>query len=354
MPALVPNAAGYHRLWSHKAYKAARPTEIALMLAGSGAVEGSIRWWCRDHRAHHRYVDTPRDPYAVTNGFFYAHIGWMLIKQDKSKIGRADISDLNQDPMIRVQHKYYVLFALLMGFIFPSVVAGYLWGDYRGGFYLAGVARLVFVHHSTFFVNSLAHYWGDQTYSDGHTAKNSVITALLTLGEGYHNFHHEFPSDYRNGLQWYHWDPTKWLIRGLSWLKLTFRLRRFPMNEIRKGEVQMRQRELDSDAQKLAWGPPDEELPLWTRARVKEETVTGAQLLILDNYVLDVGRFRERHPGGVALIANNLGDDITEKFTGATYRHSNAAHNLSQTFRVGRVLSVEEEAAAAAAAGVES
>jgi hypothetical protein len=89
--------------------------------------------------------------------------------------------------------------ALVFGFLVPTLVCGLGWGDYRGGFFIAGVARLVFVHHSTFFVNSLAHYWGDSAFSDGHTAKNSVVTAVLTIGEGYHNFHHEV----RHAVQWF-------------------------------------------------------------------------------------------------------------------------------------------------------
>lgn len=122
-------------------------------------------------------------------------------------------ADLNADPLIRFQHKWYLPLALFMGFGLPSLICGYFWGDYYGGFFIGGVLRLVGVHHSTFFVNSLAHYAGEATYTDGHTARNSFITALLTLGEGYHNFHHEFPNDYRNGIEWYQFDPTKVFIK---------------------------------------------------------------------------------------------------------------------------------------------
>ena len=129
------------------------------------------------------------------------------------------------DPWIAWQHKWYLPIALLAGFVFPTVVAGALWGDYTGGYFYAAVARLVFVHHSTFCVNSLAHYAGSATYTDGHTARNSIITALVTMGEGYHNFHHEFPNDYRNGIEWYQYDPTQWFIRCV---RGTSELRRAP------------------------------------------------------------------------------------------------------------------------------
>ncbi|CAG8759362.1 36976_t:CDS:2, partial [Racocetra persica] len=136
--------AGYHRLWAHRSYKASRPLEIFLVFAASGAVEGSIRWWCRDHRAHHRWTDTELDPYNAHRGFFYSHLGWMLLKQNPYRMGRADISDLSADPLIMFQGKYYGVFALVLGFIFPTIVAGYGWGDWRGGFYYAAIARLVF------------------------------------------------------------------------------------------------------------------------------------------------------------------------------------------------------------------
>jgi hypothetical protein len=114
------NEAGYHRLWAHRTYKATLPIRFLLCLAGSGAFEGSIRWWCRDHRAHHRYTDTDRvfdfdfvltkkDPYSARKGIFYSHIGWMLLKQDPKKIGKADISDLNSSRLVRWQHRNYLM-----------------------------------------------------------------------------------------------------------------------------------------------------------------------------------------------------------------------------------------------------
>jgi cytochrome b involved in lipid metabolism len=321
-------------------------------------------------------VDTVRDPYSAIKGFFYAHIGWMLIKQDKENIGRADITgacgaalalvapalieprtcvaadiavpqpvtpqfnacsqpsplppapflcsaDLNTDPICRLQHKYYLLLAPLMGLVVPTIACGLLWGDYWGGYFIAGVARLVMVHHSTFFVNSLAHYAGAATYTDGHTARNSWITALLTLGEGYHNFHHEFPNDYRNGecggrtfnaaacgqgstlsvgsytpppaltaprshratsvtlpigsslpshpacagIEWYQYDPTKLFIRACAALGCAYDLNVFPQNEVDKGVLQMRQKALDVDKLRVDWGPTAAALPVWTRAQ---------------------------------------------------------------------------------------
>lgn len=329
--------AGYHRLWAHRCYKAHPIVEWILMFAGSGAVEGSIRWWSRDHRAHHKYVDSSKDPYTITKGFWHAHIGWMLVKQDKTKIGRSDISDLNASYMCRFQHKNYGAMALLFGFIVPTVVAGLGWGDWRGGFFIAGVARLVFVHHSTFCVNSLAHYVGEETYTDGHTAKNSFITALVTVGEGYHNFHHEFPSDYRNGVRWYQYDPTKWVIRALSFIGGTYDLKRFPSNEILKGAVQMKQKRLNEKKGQLSWGPDVTTLPVWSWDKIKRRVADGEKLVVLDGCVVDCTAFGRSHPGGDKIINAHVGEDVSSMFRGDVYRHSNAAHNLQRMFRVATV-----------------
>ena len=125
--------AGYHRLWAHKSYDANFITRFVLMLAGSGALQGSIKWWCGGHRVHHRFTDTPKDPYNSHGGFWYAHVGWMLIKPDPANHAKSDIRDLNADPIIRFQHTYYLFVGPFMAFVFPTLVAGLGWGDWMGG-----------------------------------------------------------------------------------------------------------------------------------------------------------------------------------------------------------------------------
>eukprot|EP01117_Protostelium_nocturnum_P010619 TRINITY_DN381_c0_g1_i1.p1 TRINITY_DN381_c0_g1~~TRINITY_DN381_c0_g1_i1.p1 ORF type:complete len:463 (+),score=150.33 TRINITY_DN381_c0_g1_i1:79-1467(+) len=325
--------AGYHRYWSHRSYNATTPLKIYLSLVGAGAVEGSIRWWSRDHRAHHRYTDTDKDPYSVKKGLFYAHIGWMLIKQNPKKIGRADITDLNNDPIVRFQHKYYLPLALFFGFIFPTLVAGLGWGDWAGGYFFAGVLRLVFVHHATFCVNSLAHWLGDQPFDDRHSPKNHFITALCTLGEGYHNFHHEFPTDFRNAIKFYQYDPTKWFISALKAVGLASNLKTFSENEVQKGMVQMEQKKLNEKSSKLDWGLPLDKLPV-VEFEEYEEMAQHEPLILVSGIVHNVGKFINEHPGGKALIASGIGKDMTAAFNGGIYEHSNAAHNLLSTMRV--------------------
>ena len=128
-----------------------------------------------------------RDFHAdIIQGLLYSHFGWMLMKQNPKRIGRTDISDLNEDPIVIWQHKHYLKVVAFMGLIFPCLVAGFGWGDYFGGFIYAGILRIFFVQQATFCVNSLAHWLGDQPFDDRNSPRDHLVTALVTLGEGYH------------------------------------------------------------------------------------------------------------------------------------------------------------------------
>ena len=327
--------AGYHRLWAHTSYSATLPLRAFLAFVGGGAVEGSIRWWARDHRAHHRYTDTEKDPYSVRKGLIYSHFGWMLMKQNPKRIGRTDISDLNEDPVVVWQHKHYLKVVLFAGLIFPTLVAGIGWGDYFGGFIYAGILRIFFVQQATFCVNSLAHWLGDQPFDDRNSPRDHVITALVTLGEGYHNFHHEFPSDYRNAIEWWQYDPTKWSIWVSKKLGLAFDLKQFRSNEIEKGRIQQQQKKIDQKRAKLDWGVPLDQLPVLEWDDYVEQAKNGRGLIAVAGVVHDVSDFINDHPGGKAMIKSGIGKDATAMFNGGVYMHSNAAHNLLSTMRVG-------------------
>lgn len=222
--------AGYHRLFSHKAYQAHPVINFIMAMLGCACFEGSVLEWCTDHRNHHRYVDTEKDPYNINQGFWHAHIGW-LIHLDTSKRDFSNVTDLSESAILRFQHKYFSVLALFMGFVVPTLIAS-LWGDALAGFIVVGVFRTAFNHHSTFFINSLCHWAGKRTYTREQTARDNWLTALVTMGEGFHNFHHQFPLDYRNGVRFFHYDPTKWLIYGLSKLGLARDLRRIPDHKI--------------------------------------------------------------------------------------------------------------------------
>ncbi|RDW67045.1 acyl-CoA desaturase-2 [Coleophoma crateriformis] len=326
---------GYHRLWSHSSYSACLPLRIFLAAMGGGAVEGSIRWWSRDHRAHHRYTDTDKDPYSVRKGFIYSHIGWMVLKQNPKRIGRTDISDLNDDPVVVWQHRNYIKTVVVMGMVFPCMVCGLGWGDWFGGFIYAGLLRIFVVQQATFCINSLAHWIGEQPFDDRNSPRDHAITALATLGEGYHNFHHEFPSDYRNAIQWYQYDPTKWTIWIWKQLGLAYDLKEFRSNEIEKGRLQQLQKKLDQKRQTLDWGTPIEQLPVIDWDDYQAEVKNGRALIAVAGVIHDVTGFIKDHPGGKALITMGIGKDATAIFNGGVYNHSNAAHNLLSTMRVG-------------------
>ena len=222
--------AGYHRLFSHRTHKAKWPLRLFYALFGAGAFQNSAIKWCSDHRRHHLVTDTEDDPYSVLKGFFWAHIGWVMVAgEEEARVEKVD--DLENDPILAFQDRYVFVLGFLVGMVFPGLLGyAFLGGlaGFLGGFIWGGLFRVVIVHHATFLINSAAHTWGTQPYSTANTSRDSPFLSLLTYGEGYHNFHHTFQADYRNGHKWYHWDPTKWWIRGFSWVKLTTGLHKIP------------------------------------------------------------------------------------------------------------------------------
>jgi stearoyl-CoA desaturase (delta-9 desaturase) len=214
---------GYHRLFAHRAFKASRTLTFLSLFFGAAAFEQSALMWASQHRDHHRFVDTPKDPYNIKQGFWYAHMGWMLFWCQETDY--SNVRDLAADPLIAHQHRYYLLWAAGAGILLPLAI-GAATGHLLGALILVVAARLTFVHHSTFCINSVCHTFGRATYDIDSTARDHWLVALITFGEGYHNFHHRFASDYRNGVRWYHWDPSKWLIALLSWVGLARQLYR--------------------------------------------------------------------------------------------------------------------------------
>jgi stearoyl-CoA desaturase (delta-9 desaturase) len=221
---------GYHRLFSHAAYKAAAPLRAFYLAFGAASVQNSALAWCADHRTHHAHTDTDEDPYNINRGFWWAHIGWVLFKAPQAK--KLELcKDLQRDPLVVFQHRHYVPLALAFGLLLPMGI-GAFWGDAIGAGLVAGFLRLVLQWHATFSINSLTHTVGSQPFGDKTSARDSFWVALVTLGEGYHNFHHRFQIDYRNGVRWYHFDPTKWWVWTCARVRLARNLRRVPKDRI--------------------------------------------------------------------------------------------------------------------------
>jgi len=209
---------GYHRLWSHRTYEAHPALKWILAVMGGMSIQNSIIIWSARHRIHHRDVDdNDKDPYSIGRGFWFAHIGWMLRDYPSGTIDYSVVRDLEKDPVAAWQHRWYWTLVWTTNLALPLFL-GWLTGDVMGMFLLVGVARLVVSHHFTFFINSLAHMWG---------------------GEGYHNYHHLFQSDYRCGIRWWHLDINKWFISTCALLGLVKNRKRAPQFKILRARLNM-------------------------------------------------------------------------------------------------------------------
>jgi stearoyl-CoA desaturase (delta-9 desaturase) len=223
--------AAYHRYYAHRCYTLSKPAEGMLLFLATLATQGSALQWAHDHRRHHRFVDTDDDPYSITKGFWYAHVLWLFEKS--VAVDPREVPDLATNRLVVFQHRWAGTLSILSNLVVSGAI-GWLLDDLLGAFVLVWWTRLMLSHHLTWFVNSLAHCWGERTYSKEHSAVDNYVLALLTVGEGYHNYHHTFPSDYRNGVRWYHFDPTKWTIWTLSKLGLAGGLKRYTDLGIRR------------------------------------------------------------------------------------------------------------------------
>ncbi len=217
---------GYHRLLAHRSFTCPDWVKAALLIAGGWALENSVLKWAADHIRHHARCDQEDDPYNAKLGFWHSHCGW-LFRIDPHRDEKY-ASRLKQDRIVMWQHKYY-LPIVLSGLALPFIV-GFLYKGWVGGlgcFLLAGVGRTFFVLNSTFCINSICHLWGEQPHGKENSSRDGWWVSLVTFGEGYHNYHHKYQSDYRNGPKWYNFDPSKWLIYFLSMMGLASSLRRF-------------------------------------------------------------------------------------------------------------------------------
>ncbi|KXN88871.1 Acyl-CoA desaturase [Leucoagaricus sp. SymC.cos] len=344
---------GYHRLYSHKSFRASLGLRTALAALGTAAHQGSIRVRsCLRHRLHHRFTDDPiHDPYAATRGLFYSHVGWIFFKPNYGKLDLIETDDLDRDPVVRIQHRYYHLFAFFLGFLAPIGVAS-LWGDPFGGFIWGGlVARILgklhiwvsllsdsdllmfSVWHCTFFVNSLAHWNGLQPYSDENTSRGNLAD-------------HAFPHDFRSGPSLTDWDPSKWAIIIFYYFGLATKLRRAEDEDIKAGLEHMRLK-----GHGIACPPDQDEVPVWNLQDLKAFMENGRHmLLLLDGYVVNATSYVREHPGGSKLIRNyslrkqmiinepiNVWPDASNAFHGGMNIHSWAANQRMKKLRIAKL-----------------
>ncbi|KZC13887.1 Acyl-CoA Delta(11) desaturase [Dufourea novaeangliae] len=194
---------GAHRGASHKSFKASTPLRVALMLSQTIAGQNSTFTWARDHILHHKYSDTDADPHNSNRGFFFAHMGWLMMKKHpllRQKQREMDVSDLLQDKILMFQHKYFLYLYFPLAVFFPVMVPIYFWNETMWtSFFVVYCCQYVTNLHITWTINSFAHLWGAKPYDKRIRATESLISSIVTLGEGWHNFHHAFPWDYRMG-----------------------------------------------------------------------------------------------------------------------------------------------------------
>lgn len=232
--------AGYHRFISHRAYDSHPIVKLAYLIVGAGAFQNSALKWSVDHRIHHRECDTEEDPYNINKGFFWAHMGWIFYASNSFSMDDVP-ADLKKDKLLLWQHKYYLPIALLMGVAFPILFCAYFFDSVLGGLVWGVLLRVLFTSHCTYFINSLAHTSGTQEFNLHNSARDNWMISFVTFGEGFHNFHHKFQADYRNGIRWFQWDPTKWLVKGLSFIGLTYNINETPQEKIIAAQMQVRE-----------------------------------------------------------------------------------------------------------------
>lgn len=210
---------GYHRLIAHRTFKAHPIAEALLLVFGAAAWQGSALEWGLDHIQHHSHIDTEADPYNRRRGFWYSHVGWLIRREHGPHQGRIP-HFLKNDKLVMFQDRWYLPIAVISSFLVPLALCGW------GGLLLVGAVRIVVVHHTTWFINSWAHTGKQRPYNPDVTAADNWLLAVVAFGEGWHNYHHAFPNDYRNGVSALAWDPSKWMIWTMYKLGIAWDLKR--------------------------------------------------------------------------------------------------------------------------------
>jgi stearoyl-CoA desaturase (delta-9 desaturase) len=226
---------GFHRLFTHKSFKANPAVTAVFGVLGSMAVQGPVLRWVATHRLHHQHSDDEHDPHSphahgeglfqVLRGVYHAHIGWFFTP-GPTRMDRY-IPDLKADPVVRWVDRLFLLWVIL-GLVIPGAIALAITQSWTGallGVVWGGLVRIFVVQHITWSVNSVCHLWGTRPFASNDLSRNNAIFGLLALGEGWHNGHHAFPASARHGLRWWELDVTYLLIRAMAMIGLVYDVR---------------------------------------------------------------------------------------------------------------------------------
>ncbi|XP_060524508.1 acyl-CoA Delta-9 desaturase-like [Cylas formicarius] len=192
---------GAHRYWTHKCFKAKLPLKIILLVCYSVAGQNTLKEWVRDHRVHHKFSETDADPHNSKRGFWFSHVGWLCMKKhpDVLRKGKTvDMTDIMSDPLIAFHVRYWMIFKLIFCFIIPTLIPPYFWGEtWKTAILCNCFVRYCLLLNFTWSVNSFAHIWGNKPYEKDIKPVENKFVSLVAMGEGWHNYHHSFPWDYR-------------------------------------------------------------------------------------------------------------------------------------------------------------
>jgi stearoyl-CoA desaturase (delta-9 desaturase) len=218
---------GFHRLYTHRSFKTGRTLRFLFAVLGSAAIEGPLIEWVSNHRKHHRFSDEPGDPHSphdhgsgirgAVTGLVHAHVGWIL-KGDAAATPERYAKDLLADPVARFVDRTFLAW-LLVGLAVPFALGALLTQSVAGaltGLLWGGAVRIFLLHHATFSINSLCHFFGRRPFHTGDESRNLAWLALPTFGEAWHNNHHASPTRARHGLGRWQLDPSWWVIRALA------------------------------------------------------------------------------------------------------------------------------------------
>ncbi|XP_076673446.1 acyl-CoA Delta-9 desaturase-like isoform X2 [Andrena cerasifolii] len=251
--------AGAHRLWSHRAYKAKWPLQVLLMILQTTTFQWSVINWARDHRLHHKYSDTNADPHNPNRGFFYAHMGWMMCRTHpdvKEKGKGIDINDLKKNPLLAFQKRYYIVLMPLLCYFIPTIVPVLCWDEtWSNAFFVPGILRSVSFWNAVWLVNSAGHTFGNRPYDKFIEPSNNMLTNVFIFGEGWHNYHHVFPWDYRTSeLGIYGLDTTAAFIYFFAKVGWAYDLKVVPRDLVQKRV----KRTGDGSHEVWGWGDADQ------------------------------------------------------------------------------------------------
>lgn len=329
---------GYHRLWTHRSFQASSLVQSVLYFFSSAAFPGPLSLWTRAHLLHHDQISKNPSPLSLSQ-LCQSQMWWTLLSNQSSGVPPPSPSSSLPLPSL---DRYYPIVSLLSGLLLPTIIGYAVLGALLPAFLWFGCFRALLQNQVAASLHTLPRLpLGRRPYAAEISVFDSLILAVISLGDGYQNFHHTFPSDFRSGVRKYHWDPSKWLLRLLASLGLVTALTSTSRREWMRARLQTSTKILHEQWKSIdskLGTVPESQLPVYTWKQIEDMVVNQRKpLVVIDGIVHTVEEFINIHPGGKKIIFSRIGKDATLDFNGAVYRHSKAARNLLGRLRVGKL-----------------